>query len=415
LLLISYSGDAGGGSLDAGRSRRTVAGPLQLNIVFISAHHEMGSPERRDGKGMGLRPWFATRERVAAAAGYTMGAADVEAIDDACADATDTITKRSGWVNIHPEYSTRYFDRPADDYNFGVDFYRLDLGRNILVAAETVTAGGTVIAAGTGGYYPWPDDGTRVDEPIRELRLDRSGSASWATGSANTPQRQVAIAGAPWGWSDDSRSAGVLAAAIASTTAETLELTNGGRVGVGSLLRVGDERFVVTDKYAVATADTLATGLAAVADNAIPDAVAVADGTDYAVGEVIGVDAENMAIERIVGDTLYVRRAVCGTHLDDHLAGATIYAMRGCTVERGSVGTTAATHVDAAPVSVWCPPDPLVRLAVALAVSTAAQEGALYGRSSGSGQNERDQNANALADAWERACPYFRKGRTYAI
>jgi hypothetical protein len=361
---------------------------------------------------MGLRPWFATREQVAATVGYGQTVGDIATVDRACADATDSITKWSGWRNIHPVLGIRYFDRPADDYNGGVASWRLDLGRDILVAAGAVTAGGASVPAGSSGYYVWP---ATVDEPVRELRLDRSGNATWSA-AVNTPQNAIAVTGDPWGWSDDAVSVGTLASALNDTSGTTLDLSaNRGRVGVGTLLRIDNERFVVSDMGPVATGDTLAGALEQYADNAIPDAVAVADGTDYEVGEVLAVDAEQMQVERVVGNTLYVKRAVLGSHLAAHTIGTAVYAYRRATVERGSVGSAAATHAGGAAVTAWAPPAPLVRLAVALAVDTIAQEGALYGRSIGAEDNVREMRGTALAAAWKRAMPYKRQGRTYAV
>src|SRR3546814_20587325 len=82
----------------------------------------------------------------------------------------------------------------------------------------------------------------------------------------------------------------------------------------------------------------------------------VTDGTLFFVGELILIDSERMRIVDITGNNLTVVRAYDGSTLAAPSLGADVYVYRSLTVERGALGTTAATHLDAASVTVWAVP-----------------------------------------------------------
>lgn len=364
---------------------------------------------------MGNRTWLASREDVALALGRGTTVRDVRALDRHVASATDSITLSCGYPEFSPRVVTRHFPWPADDTSSNWPSHRLYFGRDIFASIDTVTVGpsSTTITEGTGGWDAYPRN--RVNEPIRWLELDRSGSASWSTGSTR-PQDQVAVGGIG-GWSDEQTLVGALSGLVnASVTVIDLDhMYPICPVGVGNQLLIDNERMIVTDREPIDTGENLATALAAYESSTILSQITVGDGTDYAVGEVISVDAEDMLIERIRGTVLHVRRGWGGTTLDDHLTGADIYAYRRLRVERGAVGSTAASHADAATVTRWVEPPALHSLCIALAIDEAIQVGAAYGRTAGQGENEQELRGTGIRAAWKLAAPYMRRGRVYAV
>jgi hypothetical protein len=358
--------------------------------------------------------WLASREDVALALDRGSSVRDAGALDRHVASATDKIVQYSGYPGYAPFVGTRYFAWPADDTSSAYATHRLYLGRNILISATQVTAGGTAIPTGAGGYQAYPRN--RVDgEPVRFLELDRAGSRSWSDGSTG-PQDQVAVTGT-WGWSDVQVAVGTLDGPMSSsTTALTLAAASGQRrAGVGNQLIVDNERMIVVERQMIDTGDALTTDLAAYDSSTILSSVVVADGTAYAVGETIAVDAEDMLIERIRANTLYVRRGWGGSTLENHATGADIYADRRLIVERGAAGTTAATHADGAAVARWVEPPALHTLCIALAIDEAHQVGSAYARVAGSGENANEMRGTGVREAWKSAGPYFRRGRVYAV
>jgi hypothetical protein len=127
--------------------------------------------------------------------------------------------------------------------------------------------------------------------------------------------------------------------------------------------------------------------------------VAVTDGTLFAIDEEIVIDAETMLITKIAGNNLVVKRAWDGSVLAAHTAPtADIYAPRTLVVERGAVGTTAATHSTAAAVTCWVPPSLVGRLARAEALVELGVESAGYAGSPGAGQAKRPPQGGTLED-----------------
>ncbi len=357
---------------------------------------------------MGIRPWLISRERVAAEDGRSLTVRNFDAIDGAIEYATDAIERHCRISHFWPFTGTRYFAWPIDDTSSNYPSHRLWLDPHVLISLDTLTAGGQPIT----DARAYPDN--RMDnQPAWWLELDRAGSSSWATASTGT-QRQVAVTGT-WGWSDEQRSVGALSGST-TDSATTLDLERSSLgVGVGHLLTVDDERMLVTGRVAVDTTENAGGALTAYDDSMISTALPVTDGTDFAVGEVLRVDAEELLIESIVSNTLYVRRAWNGTTLADHLTSADIYAYRRLQVQRGYGGTTAAAHLDGTAVTRWSAPPAPAKLCLALALDDLVQSGAAYARTSGDGENIRDTRTPGLTALWKRVEPYRRKGLTYAI
>jgi hypothetical protein len=297
---------------------------------------------------------------------------------------------------LYPWTGTRRFDVPGTY----ADSLKVYFGKQLLISPTSVVADGVTTAPTD--YFLYPDDGP----PYRRLELDRSTSASWST--SVTPQQALAIAGL-WGWTNDE--------SPAATTAEALDASETGLdvgaaplVGVGSVVRVDDERMIVTDRGWLTTGQT---GSLAAQQNA--RTLAVSDGTAFAAGETLLLESERVLVVDVAGNNLTVQRSVDGSVLAAH-TNATIYAPRLLTVQRGALGTTAASHLTASALSVWVPPSLAGELNLAYAVNTLLQRQSGYARTIGEGDNARESSGRGIR-ALEAAAKsaYGQNARTRAV
>jgi hypothetical protein len=357
------------------------------------------------------RPCYASREDVMRALDYKETARAAGAVDRAIEAASDDV---EGLCHrrFYPVLTTRSFDWP--DLNRSRS-WRLWLNSNEIISATTITSGGQTLT--TGDYILRRSDD--LDEPpYTSIEINLATDAAWQAG--DTEQRAITITGL-WGYRADERPAGTLAAGV-DATAPLIDL-GATDAGVGHLIRVDTERMLITGRTMLDTGQTLAADLAA--SNAATT-VTVADGSAYGLDEVLLLDGERMLIVDIAGNTLIVRRAWDGSTLAAHTTGATIYAARRLTVERGVLGTTAAAHADSAAVARHTPP-PLVRdLCVAEALDQLLQESAGYARrnttnsgnttSTSSNRSSQNQAGAAIDAIRDRAyTAYGRKARVRAV
>ncbi len=84
------------------------------------------------------------------------------------------------------------------------------------------------------------------------------------------------------------------------------------------------------------------------------------------------------------------------------------------TVERAAVGTTAATHSDAAAVTRNVAPGPIVDLCIAEAITVYQQESSGYGRTIGSGDNLREARGRGLEEI-RRDAGHYKRLRMAAV
>lgn len=355
------------------------------------------------------RVWYCTRESVQDAFDVKEAAHRSAQIDEAIASASDDI---DGWLNRHkhglaPRVATRYFPWPKRD---GGGATRLWLDENELISVSSFTAAGTAIAASD--YFLEP---VNSGPPYTHIELDLDSSASFT--NSGTSQRALAVAGV-FGISDDRNPAGTLAEALdASETA--VDVSDASLVGVGHVLVVDSERMLVTGRSALDTGQNLATNMDALNSDRNVD---VADGTQFHVGETILIGNERMKIVDIAGNNLTVIRAYDGSVLAAHTAPLDVYAYRTLTVERGALGTTAATHSSGATAETWAVPDLARDLCKAEAITRLEQEFSAYGARVYSDEAERDSSGTevvagrGLTDL-RKACArrYKRKFRKAAI
>lgn len=328
--------------------------------------------------------WCCTREDVKTALDVKETARNNVQIDRAIAAATPSIEgllKRT----FYPLVATKYFPWPSRTP--GVAPWRLWLDANELVEVYEITVNGEALAEGD--YFLEPQ---RYGPPYTSIEINLGSSASF--GSGNTWQRAIAVTGL-YAHSAPEQTAGALAESLDDS--ETLvDVTDSAAIGVGQIIRIGSERMIVTEKSMADTSQNLGTSLTALANNVT---VAVASGAAFTVGETILIEAERMLVVDIAGNNLIVKRQWDGSVLAAHTSPQDIYALRTLTVQRGALGTTAASHASTAAIykHVW---HPLVRkMAVAEAVVTAAQELSAYARTAGQGENARESYGKALQQA----------------
>ncbi|NUT23280.1 MAG: hypothetical protein HOV77_29270 [Hamadaea sp.] len=352
--------------------------------------------------------WYATREDVQRALDVKLTARNSRQIDRALESASrdvDDLCHRK----FAPAVGTRYFDWPGSQNR---PSWRLWLDDNELISVTTLVSGGGTIPATD--YLLEPN---RSGPPYNRLEIDLDSTAAYSSGT--THQRAIQITGL-WGYRNTETSVGPLAAAVASTTATTLTVTGAAsaELGVGSVLRVDSERMLVTGRTMADTGQNVGGAGLTAQQNSV--ALAVADGSAFAVDEVLLVESERMLVVDIAGNTLTVQRAWDGTVLAAHAAGAGIYAPRTLTVQRGALGTTAALHADASSVVRWDPPGLVRDLTIAEALNRVTNELAGYARTrrAGGGLSSNDQalvarDLPALRQQVYNA--HGRKGRTRGV
>lgn len=311
---------------------------------------------------------YCTRERVAAASDVQAAAwldGEIDLAIEQGSRAVDKLVRRGDDTRpaFAPWYGTITYDWPTPNDN---GIYRRWLGPHALLTIGTVTSGDEDVTAAAIGSPP------EYGAPYDALDLDQATGDTFTT-SNGIGQRSLSIADSVWcatPISELTMAAWTLMSSIGSTDSTASLLAD---VGVGSLIRIGTERIVVTDRAWASTGDS-DTLTASMADQT----VSVADGTDYVRGDSLLIEAERLRVRDIAGNTLIVTRAADGSTLAAHTSAA-IYALRTCGITRGALGTTAAAHAAGDPVYVYRYPAIVEQLAVAYALDQRAMESAAYG------------------------------------
>lgn len=354
------------------------------------------------------RPTYCTRQDVKTALDIQQTAdydAQVDSALMAAADDVDGLCKRRFYNAIE----THYWDWPNYQYAYPwrIWFDQAELA-DVTVNAPTVTTGGQSIPDSAIFWGPW-----NYAPPFSYLELDRSQSYAFGVGS--TPQRDVSITGL-FGYWLKTRPAGSLAAAISSTTAATITVSNASPagLGVGDVLTVDSESMLVQD-WALADTGQAQTGPGCSTAANSDVTLEVEDGAGLNTGELIQLDSEFMLITSIAGNYATVVRAVNGSVLATHDA-AEVYAYRSLTVERGFGGSTAATHENSASLVAALVPGQVHELALAEALNTVLQKTSGYARQIGEGPGATPVPGGSLPDLRKRVLTkYGRKGRQRVI
>jgi hypothetical protein len=251
-----------------------------------------------------------------------------------------------------------------------------------LLSISTLVADGVAVASGD--YFLYPSNET----PHTSIELDRAELSSWVSGGS--PQRNIVATGV-WGYCNDVDSTGALAEDLTAGEAG-IDVTDSSSIGIGDAILVGTEYMIVLTKSLLTTSQTVQTPMTASTANT---SCAVTNGALFFADEMITLDSERMMIEDVAGNTLVVKRAVDGTALASH-TGSTIYAPRTLTCERGSLGTTAATHLTGAAVSRHRVPGPIKTLAIGEALNATLSEESGWARVAGEGVSARPASGVGL-------------------
>lgn len=341
--------------------------------------------------------WYTTRERVKYALGSKLTARDDQQVDDAIETWSRQAEILCNRAHFYPWLGTRSFDWPQP----GIDrAWELDLGEYPLISLTSMTAGGSALDVAELLREP-----VNSGPPFFTIAADTDTGVSFGSGSGGS-QRRVAAVGL-WGWTDEARPAGALAEAL-DTSETDVDVTDGSGIGVGSLLRVGDERLVVTARTVLDSGQNLG---AALDDSDADDAVNLTDGTVFHPGEVLTVGTERMLLVDVVGNVGTVKRAWDGTRLAAHLIAADIYADRRLTVERAAAGTTAAAHDTAAALTVWVAPSGVAAFTTAGAISQIENEQAGYARVTGEGEGAHETGGRQVESLAKQVRSRYGRGR----
>jgi hypothetical protein len=349
-------------------------------------------------------PFYATREEIKAELDVKETARSNSRIDRALADATEAVHGLTHRV-FYPVLETRKFDWPPRS---GATPWILRLDANEVISVVSLTSGGVTIAPGD---YLLRRADDKAEPPYTRIEINLGSNASFGGGS--TYQQDI-DAYCLFGYRNDEAPAGTLAAQIASASATTITVDGpaSAALGIGSLLRIDNERMIVTGRSMLDTAQGFGDSMTATNNDV---SIGAANGAAYAVGEVILRDSERMLITDIASNTLTVTRAWDGSVLAAHTDSA-IFAPRILTVVRGALGTTAAVHSNGAAVARWDAPGSVRQLCVAEALVDLLQGRSGYARTAGSGENEREASGRGLKDLRDRVyTSHGRKARTRAV
>lgn len=343
--------------------------------------------------------WYATRGDVKSALDSKESARNNVQVDRAIESASraiESLTHRT----FAPVLATRYFDYPNDQR---ARSGRLWLAPDDLISVTTFSSGGDLLTPSE--YFLEP---VNSGPPYDRVEINLAGNGSLSAGS--TYQHAIAITGL-WGWWSADAAYGTVAEPLDGT--ETgVDVSDSSQLDVGAIIRVDSERMIVTGRTMLTTAQTLQTPVQALDSDTT---IAVTTGSSYNVGEVILLDSERMLVVDIAGNSLTVVRAWDGSVLATH-TGSTIYAPRTLTVERGALGTTAASHLTAAPLYKFTVPGGVKELCIAEAATTLIRESGGYARFISQGESKKEYTVSALQDLRDQVYrTYGRRARTAAI
>jgi hypothetical protein len=318
------------------------------------------------------RPCYCTREEVMRAldikpAAYTAPQIDRKLV--AAAGAVDGMCKRK----FYPEDTTYVFDWPNYQYAYP---WRLWLDQYEMAAQPTLVVSGTYldtpVVIPTGTYFMDP---INEGPPYNSLQLRRDLNSSF--GNNTTPQNDIGITGT-FGFWTNTTPCGPIAAAITSTTQNTVQMAAGplAGAGVGDVLIIGSERMLVTDCNYISTGiATTGSGGNSAQNN--DNTLTVPDGTQFSASEILLLDSEWMLIQTIYGNNIVVKRGWGGSVLTTH-NNPTIWANRLLSVNRGVLGTSPSTYTQGTQASISEVPGLVKDVAIATAVIGITNEPSAY-------------------------------------
>lgn len=136
------------------------------------------------------------------------------------------------------------------------------------------------------------------------------------------------------------------------TVSETsLIVADGGVLSVGMVIQIEEEQEYIIEgkgskrsKHSPDPTKAISKVNGVITDTESEQIIGVDNGKEFAEGEVIRIDSEDLYIEKIAGNSLTVNRGWNGTFPASHEDNSEIYVYRTFTVVRGVNGTTATPH-----------------------------------------------------------------------
>lgn len=199
---------------------------------------------------------------------------------------------------------------------------------------DTLVSADYVLRANENSSAPaWPNGPyLRID-----VDPDAENISTWCT-----ELESISIPAA-WGLYEATEATGTqLNGAQSSASVTSLTVDNGAKLSPGMVLKVEDELQFVSAYGAVTSAvTTLASGI-----DASQEEISLTDGTKVNIGEIIKVGFEKKKVLDISGNDVFVARGWDRTRKVTHDASANVDVYRTFTVARGCNGSTAAIHAD---------------------------------------------------------------------
>ncbi|HTS05692.1 MAG TPA: hypothetical protein VMP68_08920 [Candidatus Eisenbacteria bacterium] len=330
--------------------------------------------------------WYATQEQILNALEILQSSYSNALIGQKLEWSSRSI-ERQLHRRFYPELRTISKDWP--NYSDGYA-WQIDLNDQEMISLTSVVSGGTDITSDC--FLRRGDD---LAEPPYSI-LQVSLASRFAFSTSVTFQKSLVLTGL-FGYKDTDTSLPSALFAVdvnSSATSITLKPSNNALgIGVGSLIYTGTERMLITARVMASTGETISADVAAAQAST---SLSSAGAANFGVGEVILIDSERMRINDIAGTTLIVDRAWDGTVLATHSSGAGIYALRQCTVERGALGSTAASHTTGD--AVYSHSFEVNELCIAETVCALEQNAGAYARTIGTGSSARDAVGGGLED-----------------
>lgn len=305
---------------------------------------------------------------------------------------------------FYPTDDTRYFDWPNYQY---ANPWRLWLKDNELATWPPVSVLAGTQPLDTSHIFPGPWQ-TKPGPPWTFFELDRSSALAFG-GNAQTPQRSIVVQGT-FGFTAVFDAVTTLSAAISTAGATTALINDSSHVAPGIVILVDSERMLVQDAVMSATGLTLSGS--GVTTNVASDTTLTTSGSgSLNLYETILIDSERMLVVDTTAAGGYVlKRAYDGTVLATHVATAPIWATRTLTVQRGALGTTAATHSNNASVSRLRAPSAIRDLNIGLAeVQLTGEPSAWAAQAQAGSTSKHDVPGAGLHLMWCKAENLYRR------
>jgi len=306
-------------------------------------------------KGMGVK--YATHRDIR----YVLDLNEASRDDAQIARALDAASRAVEGAchrKFYPQTATRYFDWPTSPAGKP---WRLWLDEDELLSVTAVTAGGVAIAAGN--YFLEPANGTVKDR----IEVDLSSLSSFEYG--DTHQRNIVVQGV-FGYTDETDAVTVLAEAL-DDSETAVDVASSANVSEGNVILVEDEWMTVTGAGNLTTGQAITADLTAQMNDT---SLYVASSAGIYPGEIIQVGSERMLVRSTSTGLVTVRRAWEDSVLASHTTGATVFAPRTLSVQRGALGSTAVAHLTALGVAVLVPPSLVSSYVVASTVARLTGE-----------------------------------------